>query len=110
PTGTGRMATLGEVAQGLATRLTKLFLPDEQGYRPSHGGDPRYARSPHWRDLVLFYEHFHPDSGRGLGASHQTGWTALVTRCLEKVATKQAVSRPSESLRALVEEELEQAR
>ena len=45
--------------------------------------DPRYARDPHWRDLVLFYEYFHGDNGRGVGASHQTGWTALVARLLE---------------------------
>ena len=92
PTGSGRMATLGEVSQELASRLTKLFLPDAQGFRPCHGGDPRYARSPGWRDLVLFYEHFHGDTGRGIGASHQTGWTALVTRCLEKTAAQVTVS------------------
>ncbi|MFL5613883.1 MAG: MGH1-like glycoside hydrolase domain-containing protein [Gemmatimonadaceae bacterium] len=103
PTGSGHMATLGEVAQELAMRLNKLFLPNEQGHRPSHGGDPRYARSPHWRDLVLFYEHFHGESGRGLGASHQTGWTALVTRCLEKAATRPSVSRPSEQIGAFID-------
>jgi hypothetical protein len=48
-----------------------------------HGGDARYANDPHWKDLVLFYEYFHGDSGRGVGANHQTGWTALVTRCME---------------------------
>jgi len=101
PTGSGRMATLGEVAHELSTRLTKLFLPDERGHRPAHGNDPRYARSPHWRDLVLFYEHFHGDNGRGLGASHQTGWTALVTRCLEKAAQRVNVSRPSEQMEAV---------
>jgi len=101
PTGSGRMATLGAIAQELSTRLTKLFLPDERGRRPAHGNDPRYARSPHWRDLVLFYEHFHGDTGRGLGASHQTGWTALVTRCLEKTTQRVNVSRPSEQMEAV---------
>jgi Mannosylglycerate hydrolase MGH1-like glycoside hydrolase domain/Glycosyl hydrolase family 63 C-terminal domain len=101
PTGSGRMATLGAIALELSTRLTKLFLPDERGRRPAHGNDPRYARSPHWRDLVLFYEHFHGDTGRGLGASHQTGWTALVTRCLEKSTQRVNVSRPSEQMEAV---------
>jgi hypothetical protein len=101
PTGSGRMATLGAIAQELSTRLTKLFLPDERGRRPAHGNDPRYARSPHWRDLVLFYEHFHGDTGRGLGASHQTGWTALITRCLEKTTQRVNVSRPSEQMEAV---------
>jgi hypothetical protein len=52
---------------------------------------------------VLFYEHFHPDTGRGLGASHQTGWTALVTRCLEKTASRANISRPSEQMEALID-------
>jgi hypothetical protein len=82
PTGSGKMMTLGQVATELASRLGKIFLPDEKGARPCHGGDPRYANDPHWRDLVLFNEYFHGETGRGLGASHQTGWTALVTRCI----------------------------
>ena len=97
------MMTLGEVAQELATRLTHLFLPDAQGNRPCHGGDHRYAWSPGWRDLVLFYEHFHPETGRGIGASHQTGWTALITRCLEKTTARVSVSRPSEQMEAIVD-------
>jgi Glycosyl hydrolase family 63 C-terminal domain len=82
PTGSGKMMNLAEVAQELASRLANIFLPDEKGARPCHGGDPRFAEDPHWRDLVLFNEYFHGETGRGLGASHQTGWTALVTRCL----------------------------
>jgi len=103
PTGSGQMMTLGEVAHELASRLTKLFLPDGRGARPAHGGDRRYAQNPHWRDLVLFYEHFHGDTGRGLGASHQTGWTALITRCLEKTAARANISRPSEQMEALID-------
>jgi hypothetical protein len=83
PVGSGRMATLGQVAHELNRRLANVFLPDGQGNRPCHGGDPRYATDPHWRDLVLFYEYFHGDTGRGVGASHQTGWTALAARCME---------------------------
>ncbi|MDX2114872.1 MAG: glucosidase, partial [Planctomycetota bacterium] len=78
PTGSGRRLTLAEVALELRGRLINLFLPDASGRRPCHGADERFAKDPAWRDLVLFYEHFHPESGRGVGASHQTGWTALV--------------------------------
>src|SRR5262249_22627146 len=83
PTGSGRRVALDSVAVELATRLARTFLPDAQGARPCHGGDRRYAIDPHFRSLVLFYEYFHGDTGQGLGASHQTGWTALVARCLE---------------------------
>ena len=74
------------VIDDLAQRLVRLFLPDAKGNRPCHGGDPRFAKDPAWHDLVLFYEHFHGDTGRGVGASHQTGWTALVTRFIESQA------------------------
>ena len=75
---------LDEVSTELAARLVKLFIPDETGRRPAHGDDRRYADDPHWRDLILFYEYFHGDNGRGCGASHQTGWTSLVVRLLDK--------------------------
>ena len=86
PTGSGRRMNLQEVAHELATRLARLFLRDAAGRRPCHGDDPRFATDPNWRDLVLFHEYFHGDTGEGLGASHQTGWTALVVRCLEEFA------------------------
>jgi hypothetical protein len=86
PTGSGRLMNLKEVALELASRLLKLFLPDAGQRRPCHGKDDRYATDPHFRDLVLFHEYFHGETGRGLGASHQTGWTGLVVRCLEKLA------------------------
>jgi hypothetical protein len=78
------MMTLGQAARELSQRLVRLFLADAGGNRPCHGGDPRFATDPHWRDLILFYEYFHGDTGRGCGASHQTGWTALVARLLQK--------------------------
>jgi hypothetical protein len=84
PTGSGQSMTLLEVAQELERRMISLFEPDAAGNRPAHGGDPRYRDDPHWRELILFYEYFHGDNGRGLGASHQTGWTSLVaTLCQE---------------------------
>jgi hypothetical protein len=84
PTGSGRQMTLAEVAHELAARLGRLFLPGPDGRRPYHGSDGRFAGDPHWRDLVLFHEYFDGDTGRGLGASHQTGWTALAGRLLEE--------------------------
>jgi hypothetical protein len=83
PTGSGRSMNLSEVACALGARLTQLFLPDAQGFRPCHGNDRRFADDRHWQDLILFHEYFHGDNGRGVGASHQTGWTALVARLLE---------------------------
>ena len=83
PTGSGNMMTLQEVSRELARRLGSIFLPNEKGARPCHGDMARYADDPHWRDLVLFYEYFHGETGRGCGASHQTGWTALAVKLLE---------------------------
>jgi hypothetical protein len=86
PTGSGKFLTLNEVAHLLSSRLLGLFLPDASGRRPAHGNEPRYATDPAFKDLILFYEFFHGDTGRGLGASHQTGWTALVIEALRDVA------------------------
>jgi hypothetical protein len=88
PVGSGRLLNLQQVAEELQDRLAQLFLPDADGRRPCHGDDARYATDPHWKDLVLFHEYFHGDSGRGVGASHQTGWTALVLRCIEDGARR----------------------
>ena len=83
PTGSGRMLTLRGVALELQRRLGSLFLADNNGHRPVHGDCELYSSDPHFRELVLFYEYFHGDNGRGVGASHQTGWTALAVRCVE---------------------------
>ena len=89
PTRTGPLMNLQQVANDIAARLTRPFLPDENGRRPCYGTDARFTHDPHWRDLVQFHEFFHGDTGQGLGASHQTGWTALVTRCMNMVARVQ---------------------
>ncbi|MDX2130525.1 MAG: glucosidase [Planctomycetota bacterium] len=81
-----RRITLAQAADEIRTRLSRLFLPDAQGRRPCHADDPRFAADPHWKDLVYFHEHFHADTGRGLGATHQTGWTALVLEMLHRAA------------------------
>jgi hypothetical protein len=83
PTGSGHLATLDEVTRDLSARLISLFLPGPDGWRPCHGKDGFYASDPRCRDLVLFHEFFHGDTGQGLGASHQTGWTALVAKLIE---------------------------
>ena len=84
PTGSNEMMTLWEVAAELSRRLTRVFLRNEDGRRPVHGGVKKFQIDPHWRDLILFYEYFHGDNGTGIGASHQTGWTGLVTKLLQQ--------------------------
>ncbi len=88
PTGSGRLMNLTEVAHELGERLARLFHTDAGGFRPWQGPERRFAADPHWRDLVQFYEYFHGDTGRGLGANHQTGWTALIVRLFEDCARK----------------------
>ncbi|XP_070572204.1 uncharacterized protein [Ptychodera flava] len=88
PTGSGEKRRLKEIARELCQRLASIFLPDDSGRRPCHGKSARYSEDPHWRELLLFYEYFHGDTGRGCGASHQTGWTALIVNCLKMLHTQ----------------------
>ena len=83
PTGSGRMMNLFEVSNEISRRLVGIFLRDESGKRPVYGGTEKFQRDPHWRDNILFYEYFHGDNGAGLGASHQTGWTGLVSKLIQ---------------------------
>ncbi|MCI0360731.1 MAG: glucosidase [Planctomycetaceae bacterium] len=83
PTGSGQFLTLDGVARELSRRLSGLFLRDEAGRRPVFGDCHRLQTDPHFRDYVLFHEYFHGDSGRGVGASHQTGWTGLIAKLLQ---------------------------
>jgi hypothetical protein len=92
PTGSGRWMNLGEAALEIARRLSSIFLPRDGGGRPFHGDDGRFASDPHWRDLLLFHEYFHGESGRGAGASHQTGWTALVIPLLHDLVRRGEIS------------------
>jgi hypothetical protein len=84
PTGSGRQLTLWDVAAELSRRLSHIFLRGADGRRPVYGGTEKFQHDPHWRDLILFYEYFHGDNGAGIGASHQTGWTALVAKLLQQ--------------------------
>jgi len=80
----GPPRTLWEVAEDMANRLIRLFTRDAEGRRPVHGAAARFRDDPHWRDLVLFHEYFDAETGEGLGASHQTGWTALVAALIDE--------------------------
>ena len=84
PTGSGRMMTLSEAAAELSRRLTRIFLKDSSGRRPVYGAEEILQSDPHFRDHLLFFEYFHGDNGAGLGASHQTGWTALAAKLIQQ--------------------------
>jgi len=90
PTGSGRQMNLYQVAEEISRRLTSVFLKGQDGRRPVNGGAEKLQQDPHWRNYVLFYEYFHGDSGAGLGASHQTGWTGLIARAMHLFATTTA--------------------
>ncbi len=84
PTGSGQMMTLWEVAAELSRRLTRIFLRDSGGRRPVFGGIEKFQTDPNWSDLILFHEYFHGDTGAGVGANHQTGWTGLVAKLIQQ--------------------------
>jgi hypothetical protein len=90
PTGSGKFLTINKIADELARRLTRIFLRDANGRRPVLGYSEKMQNDPHFRDYVLFHEYFHGDSGRGVGASHQTGWTGLVAKLLQPRAVEKA--------------------
>jgi hypothetical protein len=103
PTGSGRFLTLNKVAQELQTRLARIFLRDEKGCRPVLGHWGRFQSDPYFKDHVLFYEYFHGDSGRGVGASHQTGWTGLIAKLLQpRAETVRAKESETELIGELV--------
>ncbi len=84
PTGSGRYLTLDKVADELSQRLIHNFTRDDQGRRAVFGDVEYFQSDPHWRDYIPFYEYFHGDSGRGVGASHQTGWTGMVASLIQE--------------------------
>ena len=90
PTGSGKQMNLYEVAEEIGRRLSRIFLKDEQGKRPVHGTTQKFQEDPHWRDYPLFYEYFHGDSGAGVGASHQTGWSGAIARIMHLFASFEA--------------------
>ncbi len=82
PTGSGTMLNLWDVSVELGRRLSRIFLRSGIAGRPVNGTIATFQNDPHWKDLILFYEYFHGDNGSGLGASHQTGWSALVAKLI----------------------------
>jgi hypothetical protein len=95
PTGSGQFMTLNDVANELSRRLEKLFLKGPDGQRPVLKYHSKLAGDPHFKDYLLFHEYFHGDSGRGVGASHQTGWTGLVAKLLQP---RRASTRPEDTI------------
>jgi hypothetical protein len=89
PTGSGRMLTIREVAIELSRRLARIFVRDESGKRAVFGGNEYFQHDDHWRDYIPFHEYFHGDIGAGVGASHQTGWTALIASLLQMCGGQQ---------------------
>ena len=90
PTGSGHQMNLYEVAEEIGRRLFNIFLKDEQGKRPVHGASRKFQEDPHWREYPLFYEYFHGDTGVGVGASHQTGWSGAIARVVHLFAVADA--------------------
>ena len=84
PTGSGQYLSLNGIASELSRRLIRIFLRDDNGQRPVFGGQEVFQSDPDWRDYLQFHEYFHGDNGAGLGASHQTGWTALVAKLIQQ--------------------------
>src|SRR6185369_6265656 len=111
PTGSGQYMTLYQVAEELANRLGAIFLRNHEGRRPVYGGTKKFVDDPLWNDHVLFFEYFHGDNGAGLGASHQTGWTAVIPALMQLFATltPEMVLAPDVAVADLVEERRREA-
>ncbi|MDV7699022.1 glucosidase [Chryseobacterium soli] len=92
PTGSGEYLNLDQIADSLSKRLSKIFLKDENGNRPVNNQYERFQTDPNFKDYILFYEYFHGDNGRGVGASHQTGWTGLIAKILQPRFTKKEIA------------------
>jgi hypothetical protein len=109
PVGSGRQLNLLEVSQELARRLSRLFIRNKEGHRPTHGNHSRW-NDEHWRDHVLFYEYFHGDTGAGVGASHQTGWTGVIAFLIQGFKEVEAEKVLEKGMTAVTEESAEAAK
>jgi len=101
PSGSGKVATLWDVATELSRRLIMLFVKGADGRRPIHGRREKFQSDPHWRDLIVLYEYFHGETGEGLGASHQTGWTGIVAKLIQQYGEYTLQGKPPQ----LIEDE-----
>jgi hypothetical protein len=84
PTGSGQQKTLWDVSADISRRMSRIFLRNDEGRRPVFGKNEKFQLDEYWRDYIPFHEYFHGDTGRGVGASHQTGWTGLVAKLIEQ--------------------------
>jgi hypothetical protein len=109
PVGSGRQLNLLEVGQELARRLSRLFIRNKEGRRPAHGNHSRW-NDEHWRDHVLFYEYFHGDTGAGIGASHQTGWTGVIAFLMQGFTAVEAEKVLEKGMGAVTEVSAEVAK
>jgi hypothetical protein len=109
PVGSGRQLNLLEVSQELARRLSRIFIRNKEGHRPTHGNHSRW-NDEHWRDHVLFYEYFHGDTGAGVGASHQTGWTGVIAFLIQGFKEVEAEKVLEKGMTAVTEESAEAAK
>ena len=109
PVGSGRQLNLLEVSQELARRLSRLFILNREGHRPAHGNHSRW-NDEHWRDHVLFYEYFHGDTGAGVGASHQTGWTGVIAFLMQGFTAIEAEKVLEKGMSAVTEASAEVAK
>jgi hypothetical protein len=114
PTGSGKMMNLYQVAEDISRRLSSIFLRDKSGRRPVYGNLKKFQEDPHWRDYILFFEYFHGDTGAGIGANHQTGWTGTIARAMHlfgqmsmedalkfsKAKTSTVTSEPAKSVKS----------
>ena len=102
PAGSGNNISLSEVANEISKRLISIFKKDINGDRPVNDHDERYKNDPYFKDLVLFYEYFHGDTARGVGASHQTGWTGVVAELINRIASFEKKRISEEELSEIV--------
>lgn len=93
PTGSGNYVCLKEVSNDLANRLISIFKKDKTGNRPCHADHPVYSQDEHFKNLILFYEYFHGDTARGVGASHQTGWTGVVAELINRISVNEKMKK-----------------
>jgi hypothetical protein len=100
PTGSGKFVTINDAADEIGRRLSRLFLKDASGVRPVLKYHGKLATDPHFRDYVLFHEYFHGDNGRGVGASHQTGWTGLIAKILQPRVKAECAEETKASVQA----------
>jgi hypothetical protein len=110
PTGSGKQMNLYQVAEEIARRLASMFEKDTDGRRPVNGGERKYEEDPHWRDCIQFYEYFHGDTGAGIGASHQTGWTGVIALAMHLFATLAPEEGPADGKKAIFQETAAQAK